>query len=101
MLLVWCGRYESSRSLDVLLMDTGYAQNSSSFFMAHASAVLQKPDHGRIPPAVGPVACAQRLLWHGKTARRISWRAPDIQPSAFSGGPASGLCIWRGTRPVS
>src|SRR6267143_2126175 len=62
------------------------APNSPLLSVAHASALLQGPDLGRVSSSLDAHAWLERLLRHGEDSRRIPTGSPDFQPGAIHGG---------------
>src|SRR6267143_1373093 len=69
------------------IWDRGDALNescTSGFVVAHASAALPRPGERALRPAVDSAPCAERLLGHGASPRRISGISRDVQRGALA-----------------
>ena len=69
--------------------------------VAHASAVLQGPDLGRVSSSLDPPARLERLLRHGENSGGVPAGSPDLQPGPVPGGADRGIRARPGEGPIS
>src|SRR5271155_929175 len=80
---------------------SSHARPASNPSLEPAPAVLQRSGDGRISPALGALARAERLLRHGEAAGRVSQRSPELQSGAVADYADSGLRCRDGAGSVS